>query len=34
MVIYELVNNPGPTGAGLLVIAAGVPVYFLFSRRG
>jgi len=33
MVVYELVNNPGPTGAGLLVIAAGVPVYFWFSRR-
>ena len=33
MLVYELVNNPGPTGAGLLVIAAGVPVYFLFSRR-
>jgi APA family basic amino acid/polyamine antiporter len=28
-----LVQNPGPTGAGVLVIAAGFPVYFWFTRR-
>ncbi len=33
MVVYELVNNPGPTLAGLVVIGAGVPVYAVFASR-
>jgi APA family basic amino acid/polyamine antiporter len=33
MVVYEIVNKPGPTVAGLAVIAAGVPIYFVFTRR-
>jgi APA family basic amino acid/polyamine antiporter len=34
MVVYEVINEPVPTLAGLGVIAAGVPVYFAFARRG
>jgi len=33
MVVYEVINEPAPTLAGLGVIAAGVPVYFAFARR-
>lgn len=33
MVIYALVKNPGPTLAGLAVIGAGAPVYWLFTWR-
>jgi APA family basic amino acid/polyamine antiporter len=28
-----LVKDPGPTGAGVLVIAAGIPLYLWFQRR-
>ena len=40
MIVNGLVRTPGPTGAGALIIAAGLPVYFLFragtagARRG
>jgi APA family basic amino acid/polyamine antiporter len=34
MVVYEVINEPVPTLAGLGVIAVGVPVYFVFARRG
>jgi len=33
MVVYEVINEPVPTLAGLAVIAVGVPVYFLFASR-
>jgi APA family basic amino acid/polyamine antiporter len=33
MVVNEIWRSPGTAGAGLLVIAAGIPVYFLFKRR-
>jgi APA family basic amino acid/polyamine antiporter len=33
MVVYEVVNKPGPTLAGVAIIAVGIPVYFLFARR-
>ena len=32
ILLNGLINNPGPTGAGVLVILAGVPLYFLFRR--
>ena len=31
IVLNGLINNPGPTGAGMLVILAGVPLYFFFK---
>jgi APA family basic amino acid/polyamine antiporter len=34
ILINGLVRAPGPTGAGALIIAAGIPLYFLFRRRG
>jgi basic amino acid/polyamine antiporter, APA family len=33
MVVNEIWNNPVPALGGLAVIAAGVPLYFIFSRR-
>jgi APA family basic amino acid/polyamine antiporter len=33
IVLNGLVRAPGPTGAGVLIIAAGVPAFFLFRRR-
>ncbi|MSO30748.1 MAG: amino acid permease [Acidobacteria bacterium] len=33
ILINGLVEKPGPTGAGVLVIAAGIPLYFWFGRR-
>jgi len=33
IVVNAVVRDPGPTGAGLAVIAAGVPLYFWFTRR-
>jgi basic amino acid/polyamine antiporter, APA family len=33
ILINGLIRNPGPTGAGALIIAAGIPLYFWFSRR-
>jgi basic amino acid/polyamine antiporter, APA family len=33
IVVNALVRDPGPTGAGLAVIAAGVPLYLWFTRR-
>jgi APA family basic amino acid/polyamine antiporter len=33
MVVYEVINEPVPTMAGLGVIAVGVPVYLLFATR-
>ena len=33
MVANEIWNSPGPSLAGLAVIGAGVPLYFMFSRR-
>jgi APA family basic amino acid/polyamine antiporter len=35
IVVNGLFTRPGPTGAGLLIIAAGIPVYAMFrARRG
>jgi APA family basic amino acid/polyamine antiporter len=34
ILVNGLVKNPGPTGAGALVIAAGVPFYVWFRKRG
>ena len=31
--VNAVYNDPKPSGAGILVIAAGIPVYFIFSRR-
>jgi APA family basic amino acid/polyamine antiporter len=33
MVMNELWRSPGTSGAGLLIIAAGIPLYYLFKRR-
>jgi APA family basic amino acid/polyamine antiporter len=33
IVLNGLLRAPGPTGAGLLIIAAGVPAFLLFRRR-
>jgi hypothetical protein len=33
MVINGIYSRPGPTGAGLLVMAAGVPLYVWLTRR-
>jgi APA family basic amino acid/polyamine antiporter len=33
ILINGLVRAPGPTGAGALIIAAGIPLYFVFRRR-
>jgi len=33
ILVNGLYRAPGPTGAGALIIAAGVPVYLVFRRR-
>jgi APA family basic amino acid/polyamine antiporter len=33
IVVNGIYTRPGPTGAGLLVIAAGVPLYVWLTRR-
>jgi APA family basic amino acid/polyamine antiporter len=33
MVANAIYRNPGPSGAGLLVIAAGIPIYWWMTRR-
>jgi APA family basic amino acid/polyamine antiporter len=33
MVSNAIYRNPGPSGAGLLVIAAGIPIYWWMTRR-
>ena len=33
ILVNGLVRAPGPTGAGLLIIATGLPVYWIFKRR-
>ncbi len=33
MVVNAIYRNPGPSGAGLLVIAAGIPIYWWMTRR-
>ena len=33
ILLNALVRDPGPTGAGALVILAGIPLFFLFNRR-
>jgi basic amino acid/polyamine antiporter, APA family len=33
ILLNGLYRDPGPTGAGALIIAAGIPLYFVFSRR-
>jgi APA family basic amino acid/polyamine antiporter len=33
IVLNAMVSNPGPSAAGLLIIAAGIPVYWYFARR-
>jgi basic amino acid/polyamine antiporter, APA family len=34
MLINGLYRDPGPTGAGALIILAGIPLYLVFRRRG
>ncbi len=34
ILLNALYRDPRPTGAGALIIAAGLPLYFLFGRRG
>jgi len=33
ILLNALLRDPGPTGAGVLVILAGIPLFFLFNRR-
>jgi Flp pilus assembly protein TadB len=33
IVVNGIYSRPGPTGAGLLVIAAGIPLYVWWTRR-
>jgi APA family basic amino acid/polyamine antiporter len=33
IVVNGLIRAPGPTGAGVLIIAAGIPAFFVFRRR-
>jgi len=33
IVLNAVYSSPGPTGAGLLVLAAGIPVYLIFRAR-
>jgi APA family basic amino acid/polyamine antiporter len=33
IVVNAIYRDPGPSGAGLLVMAAGIPLYLWFSRR-
>jgi len=33
ILVNGLVRDPWPTGAGALIILAGIPLYFFFSRR-
>jgi APA family basic amino acid/polyamine antiporter len=32
VLVNGLIRDPGPTGAGVLVILAGIPLYLLFTR--
>jgi APA family basic amino acid/polyamine antiporter len=34
ILLNALYRRPGPTGAGALIILAGVPLYLFFRRRG
>jgi len=31
--VNAIYSDPRPSGAGVLIIAAGVPVYLIFARR-
>ena len=33
IVLNAIWSDPGPSGAGALIIAAGIPVYFWMERR-
>jgi hypothetical protein len=33
IVVNAIFRNPGPTGLGLLVMAAGIPLYMFLTRR-
>jgi APA family basic amino acid/polyamine antiporter len=33
IVVNGIYSRPGPTGAGLLVMAAGIPLYMWLTRR-
>jgi basic amino acid/polyamine antiporter, APA family len=33
VIVNGLIRAPGPTGAGALIILAGIPLYFLFKRQ-
>jgi len=33
IIVNGLIRAPGPTGAGLLIIAAGIPAYLFFRRQ-
>ena len=32
VIVNGLIRDPGPTGAGVLVILAGIPFYLIFTR--
>src|SRR5690606_11566897 len=34
VIVNGLIRDPGPTGAGALIILAGIPLYLFFKRRG
>ena len=34
IVVNAIVRAPGPTAAGVAIIAAGLPLYWMFTRRG
>ena len=33
VIVNGLIRDPGPTGAGALIILAGIPLYFFFKRK-
>jgi hypothetical protein len=33
IVTNAIYSDPGPSGAGVLIIAAGIPLYLMFARR-
>jgi len=33
VIVNGLIRDPGPTGAGALIILAGIPLYYFFTRR-
>jgi APA family basic amino acid/polyamine antiporter len=33
VIVNGLIRDPGPTGAGVAIILAGIPLYYFFTRR-